>query len=162
MKKIFVFIIILTCAINVKAQTKIIGIGDTVKLTTSFNLWKSPADISVLRRLTKGTSVVILSFDNSYFNVSIVGDTSNGYLYYTAIDMVYNPTKYPAKHFDDEITKNIESFGSPDKTTNYSTNEYNSKTLTWYCVMGRYRQLTFVQKNGNWIKDSEYDSECIK
>jgi hypothetical protein len=53
-------------------------------------------------------------------------------------------------------------YGKPDSETDFTYDTYRTKDLTWNCVRGKYRSISFVYKYGSWSKESEYATECIK
>lgn len=63
-----------------------------------------------------------------------------------------------------EVTKTPEPpYGTPDKTDNYDTSDYESVTYTYFCYNEQYVAITYScsKDNWNWNK-TIYTSACIK
>lgn len=53
-------------------------------------------------------------------------------------------------------------YGNPNQQTEYNSDNYNSQSFVWYCANGYYRKIDYVYNNGEWKRESEFKSDCIK
>jgi hypothetical protein len=77
----------------------------------------------------------------------------------TQSQTVASPVKV---YTDSSIQGAIKLYGPEDKRDEYTSGDYDSITLTWYCVNGSYRSITYVFKDGEYKKQTGYRSDCIK
>lgn len=133
----------------------------------------SASDVKI--KIPKNAEILVISqIDDNYFKV--VYKTDTGYLINLFIGDNTTPqlrkeianklSKLPGgKSVVPEITDDIDwarkLYGPENKKTKFVSGEYDSITLTWYCVNGKYRSVTYLKYNGKYIKDSEYVSDCI-
>lgn len=172
-KLILLFLMMLICSTSFTQK-----IGDKYKVTIETNMYSEPSSIDGKRYLLPpGTEIEIVQLENNkgYYQVKtpqngigyINAVTVNGE--YKEFDPKFKEAKTKGEQYKNykstrvnQIDDYIKLYGQPTSISEYKTSEYRSKTLIWYCANGKYRSIDFEYIQGNWMKSSEYTSECIR
>jgi len=57
-----------------------------------------------------------------------------------------------------QMKGDINQYGKPDQESTYNN---KTKTLTWYCVNGKYRSYDYEYTLYGWLRTDVYESNCI-
>lgn len=147
-------------------------IGDKILVTEVTDLYAESSIMAKSIKLQIDDIITILQKENEkgYYQVSFKNDT--GYVSSPKISQFikfqnpeYRKANEKIKAWKEsrinDIAKYISLYGEPTSTSDYTSGDYVSKTLVWHCAKGKYRSVDFLYKDGNWIKESEYASDCI-
>ncbi|MFN8210709.1 MAG: hypothetical protein U0T33_07050 [Bacteroidales bacterium] len=158
-KSAALFILVFLCT-NMEAQWLKTNVG--IKLRDTPDVAGEP------KVLPAGTEYVFIdSLEKEYYHIKTksYGEGYANKMWWRGSDATpstTNTTSTPAKKYKTIFERFIEAYGQPTKRDEYNSGDYHSITFTWYCSLGNYRSVTFVYKSGEWTKDSEYTTDCIK
>jgi len=77
---------------------------------------------------------------------------------------ILNVEEKPLKKYvspQDVRLLDIQEYGSPNQQSKFNSDGYKSEIYTWYCAKGKYRKIDYVHKNGEWERESEFESNCL-
>lgn len=177
MKKIILIALLVLMTLSLFAQP----VKTTCNCDSSALRIKANVDSSCITRVPKDAQIVVIAIANDlYFKVTYKSDTGymkkycvihefkgkDGYMTNDYELFAKVPDEHPRKkaipvyYTDATINGAIALYGKENKRSQYQSGSYDSITLVWNCVNGKYRSITYVF-NGEYVKESEYVSDCI-